>query len=143
MYSYFRNEDLNANAYFNNLNKQPRDHMVFNQFGGNLGGALKKNKLFVFLSAEIFELPQTYTEPTVTVLTPEAAAGNFRYRDTAGTVRTVNPLTGVETRGPVARYPVGTPLLQTPFVYVGGWRAAPWARVLNARKCSAAGVWER
>ncbi|HYV98859.1 MAG TPA: hypothetical protein VE967_15500 [Gemmatimonadaceae bacterium] len=43
------------------------------------------------------------------------------------TVRTLNPLTGVETRAPVARYPVGTALIQTPFVWLGGWRAAPWA----------------
>ncbi len=90
LFEQHRNELFNSNAYFNNLNKQPRDHMVFNQFGGSFGGPIKKNKLFFFASAEIFELPQTYTEPTITVLTPEAAAGNFRYRDTSGNVRTVN-----------------------------------------------------
>ena len=90
LFEQHRNEKFNANAYFNNLNNQPRDHMVFNQFGGRIGGPILKNRLFFFTSVEIFQLPQTYTEPTITVLTPEAAAGNFRYRDTAGAVRSVN-----------------------------------------------------
>ncbi len=90
LFEQHRNQDLNANAYFNNLNGQPRDHLVMNQFGGLIGGPIKKNKLFFFVHMEAFQLPQTYTEPTGTVLTPEAASGIFRYRDTAGTVRSVN-----------------------------------------------------
>ncbi len=85
-----RNQFFNANFYFNNINKQPRDHIVFNQAGGMLGGPIKKNKLFFFLHFEAFRLPQTYTEPTGTVLTPEAMQGLFRYRDSGGNVRTVN-----------------------------------------------------
>ncbi len=90
LFEQHRNQSLNANAYFNNLNSQPRDHLVMNQFGGLLGGPVRKNKLFFFVHFEAFQLPQTYTEPTGTVLTPEAASGLFRYRDTAGTVRSVN-----------------------------------------------------
>jgi TonB dependent receptor len=86
-----RNQSLNANAYFNNLNgTAPRDHLVFNQFGGLIGGPIKRNKLFFFVHMEAFQLPQTYTEPTGQVLTPEAVSGIFRYRDTAGAVRSVN-----------------------------------------------------
>ena len=93
LFEQHRNQDLNANAYFNNLNgTAPRDHLVFNQFGGLVGGPIKRNKLFFFGHFEAFQLPQTYTEPTGTVLTPEAIAGNFRYRDSGGVVHSVNLL---------------------------------------------------
>ena len=90
LFEQHRNEKFNANGYFNNLNHQPRDHMVFNQFGGFVGGPLVRNRLFVFVHYEAFQLPQTYIEPAGLVLTPEAASGIFRYRDSAGTVRSVN-----------------------------------------------------
>ncbi len=90
LFEQHRNEKFNANGYFNNLNHQPRDHMVFNQFGGTLGGPILRKKLFFFVSYERFELPQTYIEPATTVLTPEAVSGLFRYRDSGGTVRSVN-----------------------------------------------------
>lgn len=93
LFEQHRNQSLNANAYFNNLNgTAPRDHLVFNQFGGLVGGPIKRNKLFFFVHVEVFRLPQTYTEPTGTVLTPEAISGIFRYRDTAGAVRSVDLL---------------------------------------------------
>jgi hypothetical protein len=93
LFEQHRNQDLNANSYFNNLNgTAPRDHLVFNQFGGLVGGPIKRNKLFFFAHFEAFQLPQTYTEPTGMVLTPEALAGDFRYRDSAGVVHTVNVL---------------------------------------------------
>src|SRR6185369_4381750 len=91
LFEQHRNQSLNANAYFNNLNgTAPRDHLVFNQFGGMVGGPIKKNKFFFFAHFEAFQLPQTYTEPTSTVLTPQAINADFRYRDTSGNVRTVN-----------------------------------------------------
>src|SRR6185295_10334253 len=79
LFEQHRNQSLNANNYFNNLNKLPRDHMVFNQFGGMVGGPIKKNKLFFFAHYEAFQLPQTYVEPTGTVLTASARAGIFKY----------------------------------------------------------------
>lgn len=90
LFEQHRNQDLDANYYFNNISGLPRDHIVFNQFGGMAGGPIKKNKLFIFGHMEAFRLPQTYGEPTGTVLTPDAIAGLFTYRDTSGTVRSVN-----------------------------------------------------
>jgi hypothetical protein len=89
LFEQHRNQDLNANYYFNNIQGLPRDHMVFNQFGGQVGGAIKKNKLFFFGHVEIFRLPQTYGEPQGTVLTPGALNGQFTY-SSGGVVRTVN-----------------------------------------------------
>jgi hypothetical protein len=90
LFEQHRNQLFNANYYFNNLNSQPKDHIILNQFGGFAGGPIIKNKLFNFTHVEIFQLPQTYTEPTDTVLTPTALAGLFTYKDTTGNVRSVD-----------------------------------------------------
>ena len=99
VFEQHRNQMLNSNFYFNNINNQPRDHIIFNQFGGMLGGPILKNKLHIFFHTEIFRLPQTYTEPTGTVLTPEARQGLFRYKDSSGTVQTKNLYTLASTAG--------------------------------------------
>ena len=50
---YFgRNDYLNASNYFNNLNQLPKDKLRRNDFGYNLGGPIKKDKLFFFWSQE-------------------------------------------------------------------------------------------
>jgi hypothetical protein len=90
LFEQHRNEKFNANYYYNNLTNQPRDHMVFNQFGGTIGGPIRRNKLFVFANPEIFRLPQAYTEPVGTVLTPEALAGDFRWGDNRGNFQSRN-----------------------------------------------------
>ncbi len=90
LFEQHRNQFFNSNYYFNNLTGQPRDHIVFNQFGGFVGGPIRRNKVFFFAHMEAFQLPQTYTEPTGTVLTPEALSGIFRYGDNKGTFRSVN-----------------------------------------------------
>jgi hypothetical protein len=89
LFEQHRNQDLNANYYFNNINSQPRDHIVFNQFGGQIGGPIKRNKLFFFAAFEGFRLPQTYTEPQGQVLTPNAINGLFTYTS-GGVPQTVN-----------------------------------------------------
>ena len=45
---YHRDTDLQANDWFNNNAGVPRPPLVRNQFGGNLGGPIIKNKLFFF-----------------------------------------------------------------------------------------------
>src|ERR1035438_5097573 len=48
LFEFFRNDDLNANTYFQNKNQQPRGVFKQNQFGGSLGGHIVKDKLFYF-----------------------------------------------------------------------------------------------
>ncbi|MGC1969572.1 MAG: hypothetical protein WA673_24150, partial [Candidatus Acidiferrales bacterium] len=45
---YHRDTDLEANDWFNNNAGVPRPPLVRNQFGGNFGGPIKRDKLFFF-----------------------------------------------------------------------------------------------
>jgi len=49
LFEFFRNEDLNANSFFqNSLGGGSKQVLKQNQFGGTFGGPLKKDKLFFF-----------------------------------------------------------------------------------------------
>jgi hypothetical protein len=45
---YHRDTDLEANDWFNNNSGVPRPPLIRNQFGGNFGGPILRNKLFFF-----------------------------------------------------------------------------------------------
>jgi hypothetical protein len=47
-FEFFRNEILNANDYFLNRTGQPRPKLRQNQFGFDVGGPIKRKKLFLF-----------------------------------------------------------------------------------------------
>ena len=51
-FEYFRNDKLDANDWFANANGLARPELRQNDFGGVLGGPIKKNKLFFFGSYE-------------------------------------------------------------------------------------------
>lgn len=75
-YEYLRNKVLNANDYFSNLNGLARPPLIQNQFGGTLGGPIRKDKTFFFLG---FEREVLHTGNLVTTTVPTAAelAGDF------------------------------------------------------------------
>lgn len=50
VYGFFRNSALNTRNYFDPLSGPPAAH--YNQFGGSLGGPIKKNKTFFFVNYE-------------------------------------------------------------------------------------------
>jgi carboxypeptidase family protein len=52
LFEYLRNDDLNANGFFQNESSLARGELKQNQFGGVLGGPIKKNKAFFFFSYE-------------------------------------------------------------------------------------------
>src|SRR5258708_5613720 len=47
-WEFVRNDIFNANAFFRNATGQPRATLKQNQFGGTLGGPIKRDKLFFF-----------------------------------------------------------------------------------------------
>ena len=50
VFEFWRNDVLNANDFFQNLNGAPRPELKQNQFGGTFGGPIIKNKLLFFTS---------------------------------------------------------------------------------------------
>lgn len=61
LFEYFRNDVLDANDWFANAANKPRAPERHNDFGGTLGGPVRKNTTFFFLSYEgaRLRLPQT------------------------------------------------------------------------------------
>lgn len=65
VWEFLRNNILNANYYFANLNGTPRGGYHRNVFGGDLGGPILKNRLFFFGDYQGVR----QTRPSVTTLT--------------------------------------------------------------------------
>ncbi len=75
LYEYFRNDKLDAESFEFTVNP-PKPEYRLNQFGGSVGGAIKKNKTFFFLDNE--EYRQVQGNPlTLTIPTPAMRTGNF------------------------------------------------------------------
>jgi len=72
------NSVFTSKTYFQNLLGQPKDYFNRNQYGGRIGGPIKKNKAFFFALID----NQRYVQKVnviSTVLTPTARQGIFRY----------------------------------------------------------------
>lgn len=51
-FEFFRNDALDAKDFFSNLQGLKKPPLRWNQFGGNLGGPIKRDKLFFFFNYE-------------------------------------------------------------------------------------------
>jgi hypothetical protein len=76
LYEYFRNTDLNANTFFNNLYNIGRPKFNQNQFGATVGGAIVKDKAFYFVSYEGYRLARGVIN-SGRVPTPAELNGDF------------------------------------------------------------------
>ena len=63
-FEYFRNDRLDANDWFANAKGLPRPELRQNDFGGVLGGPIKKDKLFFFGSYEGLRIRQPHIANT-------------------------------------------------------------------------------
>jgi hypothetical protein len=79
-YEYIRNKVLNANDWFANNEGLSRPPFTQNQFGGNVGGRVWKDRTFFFYSYEGFRLRQgltyTGTVPSANIRSELAANAN-------------------------------------------------------------------
>ncbi len=75
-YEYLRNKVLNANDYFSNQAGLARVPLIQNQFGGTIGGPIRKDKTFFFFGYEDEKL-KTGTLVTSTVPTAAELGGDF------------------------------------------------------------------
>ena len=110
-YWYNRNFDLSANDWFNNKDGVARPFLNLNQFGGTVGGPIKKDKLFFFAAYETYNLHQT-SPTTTTILTPSARQGILTYRTNGnGAIQTFNVLQNPGATPPVTIDPIAASLL--------------------------------
>lgn len=89
-FDFVRNDALNANTFFNNLNGLPRDVLKRNQFGVTIGGPFEipklvngKDRFFWFFSYEGQRLSQGIGSQTTT-FTPAELAGDFSHSFNGG-----------------------------------------------------------
>ncbi len=147
---YHRDTTTVANTWFNNLNSIPRTPLIRNQFGGNLGGPVKRDKLYFFFDLADSKIVQSATaEPTVP-LDPKYGgllAGELNYINSgagcgdssrintqpscittlsASQVAALDPggigVNTAEQAFIAARYPVANDLTQGDGVNTGGYR---------------------
>ena len=95
LFEFFRNDALDAQDYFTNTLTSPKVPLRMNQFGGNIGGPIIKNKLFFFANYEgirqrttaissLYEVPSAYVrslfvpamQPVLAQMAPLPAACN-------------------------------------------------------------------
>jgi Carboxypeptidase regulatory-like domain/TonB dependent receptor len=76
-FEFFRNNVLNANQWSSNFTGAPRAALRWNEFGGVLGGPIKKDKIFFFVDyqGQRFDTPNSTS--AVSLLTAQERAGNF------------------------------------------------------------------
>ena len=92
LFEYNRVTAYAANDYFNNLQGLPIPPLIRNQFGGNVGGPIKKDKLFFFFS---YDGLRAKTSHSYNPVVPDASFynGQLNYVDTNGNLVTT-PTTG-------------------------------------------------
>ena len=86
---YHRDTDLEANDWFNNNSGVSRPPLIRNQFGGNLGGPILKDKLFFFFDYN-GRRDTLSNEENRTVPLSALRSNEINYVDTAGAVKTLS-----------------------------------------------------
>jgi hypothetical protein len=76
LFEYLRNRVFDSNDYFTNQEGLPKPAEIQNQFGGNFGGPILRNKLFGFFNYEGTRIDQGVTR-TSTVPLANERAGDF------------------------------------------------------------------
>jgi hypothetical protein len=105
VYEDFRNAALNANTWLNDASGLPKNAFIRNEFGGSLGGALIKDKLFFFGTFAMAKQPSGATNSN-TVMNPTAQTGVFTFGQ--GTVNLLTDIAGPAGLPGVVNPDVGT-----------------------------------
>ena len=77
VFEFFRNRVLDANDFFNIPLGIPRLDLKRNQYGGTLGGPIRKDKIFFFLAYQGQKQLQAVPDIDIPVYTPNELTGDF------------------------------------------------------------------
>ncbi len=75
---YHRNDFFNSNYWFNNRDGLARQRQRLNQFGGQVGGPIWKEKMFFFVSEDNYRDPGSITRSR-TILSTNSLLGKYDY----------------------------------------------------------------
>jgi hypothetical protein len=76
LFEFLRNDRLDAANYFSNATGQKKNPLRYNQFGGSVGGPLRRDKTFIF--GDYQGTPQTIGAPQIGTVRPNAQrTGDF------------------------------------------------------------------
>jgi hypothetical protein len=78
-FEFLRNDAFNANTYFNNRDGLPRDVLKRNQYGGTIGGPIKKDRLFFFVAYQGQRQVEQQSQNEITTFTPAELNGDFSH----------------------------------------------------------------
>lgn len=90
-FEFLRNDAFNANTFFNKVDGLPRDVLKRNQYGGTIGGPIKKDKFFFFVGYQGQRLSSQTTTGSNTVYTPAQLNGDFSGGGTPGNCPNADP----------------------------------------------------
>lgn len=109
LFEFFRNDKLDANSFFSNRSGLAKPPLRWNQFGGNLGGPIRRDRMFFFFNYEGAEVRRaqqvTGNVPTpalLSQLTP-AIRDLFTGMFPSDYTPTSNPLIGFHRRNDVQK----------------------------------------
>lgn len=103
LYEFLRNDKLDANNFFSNSSGLERPPIRLNQYGGNLGGPVKRDRLFFFANYEgatvrrSQEMRGNVPTPLLLSRVPEPVRGHLARMPQSQTA-TANPLIGFHRR---------------------------------------------
>lgn len=89
-YEFFRNDALNANDTLSKRSGLPRGTVRHNQFGGSLGGPIRKDKHFFFVNTELLRNLEASETHTSNVPTLDQRRGLISYVGAGGNVQTLD-----------------------------------------------------
>jgi hypothetical protein len=109
LYEFLRDTALDSNSYFNKVNGLPKEQLRRNQFGGSVGGPIRRDRAFFFANYDGMRRTQE-TSQLVTVPTASMRNGLFRFvtQNCAGETTARNRPSCVDASGnplvPVSSY---------------------------------------
>src|SRR5579862_8149876 len=119
LFEFLRNGDLNARNTF----ALTRDSLKRNQFGGVIGGPVKKNKVFFFLGEQTTTQRSTPTQSIAFVPTPAMLAGDW----TAVTAPSCNGGRQIALKAPFVNNQISPALFSAPSVNLVSLKTFPTA----------------